>query len=239
MGCLRSFCETHYPSQPTRYQDLLVRLPDVSCHFILSSQRLMSRQHLQATLRLLTTIIITITSSVKTRPRSVIPPHHQPLWVKNLNTNSDSHTFPWAQVVNIICWYYFFVTEVHTYFPLHSDCSHSCHYWHFCLSLSDPSSSSNTAGNQDALCSFSVELDHQQIAINQHLPLEPVVACEASQSGPHAVLRPPRPPHQRAGPRPPCNCRQPTFLWLVPTVVSPWKLPMSVCKVRDIYEVTI
>ncbi|XP_050725211.1 hormone receptor 4-like isoform X4 [Eriocheir sinensis] len=29
MGCLRSFCETHYPSQPSRYQDLLVRLPDI------------------------------------------------------------------------------------------------------------------------------------------------------------------------------------------------------------------
>lgn len=29
MSCLRSFCETHYPSQPTRYQDLLVRLPDI------------------------------------------------------------------------------------------------------------------------------------------------------------------------------------------------------------------
>ncbi|XP_042226826.1 hormone receptor 4-like isoform X3 [Homarus americanus] len=29
MNCLRSFCETHYPSQPTRYQDLLVRLPDI------------------------------------------------------------------------------------------------------------------------------------------------------------------------------------------------------------------
>ncbi|XP_071518557.1 hormone receptor 4-like isoform X5 [Panulirus ornatus] len=29
MGCLRSFCETHYPSQPNRYQDLLVRLPDI------------------------------------------------------------------------------------------------------------------------------------------------------------------------------------------------------------------
>ncbi|XP_045109209.1 hormone receptor 4-like isoform X5 [Portunus trituberculatus] len=29
MNCLRSFCETHYPSQPSRYQDLLVRLPDI------------------------------------------------------------------------------------------------------------------------------------------------------------------------------------------------------------------
>ncbi|XP_045605082.2 hormone receptor 4 isoform X2 [Procambarus clarkii] len=29
MSCLRTFCETHYPSQPTRFQDLLVRLPDI------------------------------------------------------------------------------------------------------------------------------------------------------------------------------------------------------------------
>ncbi|KAK4291515.1 hypothetical protein Pmani_031022 [Petrolisthes manimaculis] len=29
MGCLRSFCETHYPSQPSRLQNLLVILPDI------------------------------------------------------------------------------------------------------------------------------------------------------------------------------------------------------------------
>ncbi|CAL4112823.1 unnamed protein product [Meganyctiphanes norvegica] len=29
MNCLRTFCETHYPAQPTRYQELLVRLPDI------------------------------------------------------------------------------------------------------------------------------------------------------------------------------------------------------------------
>ncbi|XP_066985760.1 hormone receptor 4 isoform X4 [Macrobrachium rosenbergii] len=29
MNCLRTYCETHYPFQPNRYQDLLVRLPDI------------------------------------------------------------------------------------------------------------------------------------------------------------------------------------------------------------------
>jgi len=29
MNCLRTFCETHYPAQPTRYQELLIRLPDI------------------------------------------------------------------------------------------------------------------------------------------------------------------------------------------------------------------
>ncbi|XP_076028781.1 uncharacterized protein LOC143017784 isoform X3 [Oratosquilla oratoria] len=29
MNCLKSFCETHFPAQPTRFQELLVRLPEV------------------------------------------------------------------------------------------------------------------------------------------------------------------------------------------------------------------
>lgn len=91
----------------------------------------------------------------------------------------------------------------------------------FCFT--DTSSSSKTVRNQDALCSFPVELHHQQIAINHRFPTgasrclqgvsqwttcRPVSALTPLSRG-LAVSH-----HHH------CIC-QPTLLWLVPTVVSP------------------